>query len=92
MSRYVEAGGGKTERIASFPPVVQLHRDPSNVEVQGGSVAIPSHICNEEPGTGCERTPSETQQMVLHCLYSRHHEGRVRQRHLDGQIVASGEP
>ncbi len=31
------------------------------------------------------------QQLILHCLYSRHHDGRVRQRHLE-QIVRSEEP
>jgi hypothetical protein len=64
---------------------------PFEVEVQGETVAIPSRIYNEEPGAGLERPLSGTQQMILHCLYSRHHDGRVRQRHLE-QIVASGEP
>jgi hypothetical protein len=64
---------------------------PFEVEVQGETVAIPSRIYNEEPGTEFERALSGTQQMILHCLYSRHHDGRVRQRHLE-QITASGEP
>lgn len=64
---------------------------PFEVEVQGETVAIPSRIYNEEPGAGSERALSGTQQMILHCLYSRHHDGRVRQRRLE-QIVASGEP
>lgn len=63
---------------------------PFAVEVQGATVAIPSRVYNEEPGTGWERGLSETQRMVVHCLYSRHHDGRVRQRHLE-QILTSGE-
>ncbi|MFB7480573.1 universal stress protein [Streptomyces anulatus] len=65
----------------------QLHH-----ELQGETVAIPSRIYNEEPGADSERPPlAGTQQVILHCLYSRHSDGRIRQRHL-GQIVASGEP
>ncbi|WML81125.1 hypothetical protein [Streptomyces sp. VNUA74] len=61
------------------------------VEVRGETVAIPSRIYNEEPDVGSDGQLSRTQQVILHCLYSRHHDGRVRQRHLE-RIVASGEP
>ncbi|MYT73793.1 MULTISPECIES: hypothetical protein [unclassified Streptomyces] len=71
---------------ARFAPVM-----PFEVEVQGETVAIPSRIYNEEPGVGSDGQLSETQQAILHCLYSRHHDGRVRQRHLE-RIVASGKP
>ncbi|MFF0262507.1 hypothetical protein ACFYR2_27245 [Streptomyces microflavus] len=64
---------------------------PFEVEVQGETVAIPSRIYNEEPGVGSDGHLSGTQQVILHCLYSRHHDGRVRQRHLE-RVVASGEP
>jgi hypothetical protein len=36
-------------------------------------------------------TLTATQRTILHCLYSRHHDGWVRQRHLE-HIVASTEP
>ncbi|MFJ2633311.1 hypothetical protein ACIO6U_15395 [Streptomyces sp. NPDC087422] len=61
------------------------------VEVQGETVAIPSRIYNDEPGVGSDGQLSGTQQVILHCLYSRHHDGLVRQRHLE-RIVASDEP
>ncbi|RPK56885.1 hypothetical protein EES43_23210 [Streptomyces sp. ADI96-02] len=64
---------------------------PFQVEVQGETFAIPSRIYNEEPGADVEWDPTGTRQVILHCLYSRHHEGHVRQRHLE-QLVASGEP
>jgi len=64
---------------------------PFEVEVQGETVVIPSRIYNEEPGASLKRPLAGTQQVILHCLYSRHSDGRVRQRHLE-QIVASGEP
>lgn len=64
---------------------------PFEVDVQGETVVIPSRIYNAEPGAGLERALAGTQQVILHCLYSRHSDGRVRQRHLE-QMVASGEP
>ncbi|MFS8203105.1 hypothetical protein ACLVWQ_31005 [Streptomyces sp. CWNU-52B] len=64
---------------------------PFEVEVQGETVSIPSRIYHEEPGAYLELPLTGTQQVILHCLYSRHSDGRVRQRHLE-QIVASGEP
>lgn len=61
------------------------------VEVQGVTVAIPSRICHEEPSAHLQQSLSATQQVILHCLYSRHGDGLVRQRHLE-QLVASNEP
>lgn len=73
---------------ARFPPAEPFEV----VEVQGETVAIPYRIHNEEPETGgSERLLTETQQVILHCLYSRHGDGRVRQRHLE-KIMASSEP
>lgn len=77
--------------LVVMPESATAPMTPFEVEVQGETVAIPSRVYNEEPGAECARALSETQRMVLHCLYSRHHDGRVRQRHLE-RIVASGEP
>ena len=50
------------------------------VMVAGEPVTIPYRIYNRER----RRTPSvtKTEALILHCLYSRHHDGFVRQRHL----------
>jgi hypothetical protein len=77
--------------LAVMPEARLAPMMPFEVEVQGETVVIPSRIYNEEPGADLERPLAGTQQMILHCLYSRHSDGRVRQRHLE-QIVASGEP
>ncbi|MCT9084475.1 hypothetical protein [Streptomyces fulvoviolaceus] len=78
--------------LAVMPEARLAPMMPFEVEVQGETVAIPSRIYNEEPGADLERPlAGGTQQVILHCLYSRHSDGRVRQRHLE-QIVASGEP
>ena len=78
--------------VLAFVPDARLGPvEPFQVEVQGEIVAIPSRIYNEEPEVGLERSLTGTQRLILHCLYSRHSDGRVRQRRLE-QIVSSSEP
>lgn len=78
--------------LAVMPEARLAPTMPFEVKVQGETVAIPSRIYNEEPSADSQRPPlTGTQKMILHCLYSRHSDGRVRQRHLE-RIVASGEP
>jgi hypothetical protein len=77
--------------LAVMPEARLAPMMPFEVEVQGETVVIPSRIYNEEQGASLKRPLAGTQQVILHCLYSRHSDGRVRQRHLE-QIVASGEP
>lgn len=48
-------------------------------------------IYNPEPPGDVVAGLSATQQTVLHCLYTRHHDGFVRQRRLR-KIIASEEP
>ncbi|MGW3971012.1 hypothetical protein ACWEFD_17145 [Streptomyces ardesiacus] len=83
---------GDVQSVLAVMPEARLApMTPFEVEVQGETVAIPSRIYNEEPGADLGRPLAGTQQVILHCLYSRHHDGWVRQRHLE-QMVASGEP
>ncbi|MEV6655105.1 hypothetical protein [Streptomyces sp. NPDC051219] len=83
---------GDVQRVLAVMPEARLApMMPFEVEVQGETVAIPSRIYNEEPGADLEQPLAGTQQVIVHCLYSRHSDGRVRQRHIE-QIVASGEP
>lgn len=69
--------------LAVMPEARLAPMMPFEVEVQGETVAIPSRIYNEEPGGDSERPLAGTQQVILRCLYSRHSDGRVRQRHLE---------
>ena len=55
---------------------------PFTVWVGQEQVSIPYRIYNPEPSVDSLRGLSPVQQTVLHCLYTRHHDGHVRQRHL----------
>jgi hypothetical protein len=61
------------------------------VDVRGETVTIPWRIYHDEPVGGSEGSVTPTQQLILHCLYSRHSDGLVRQRHLE-QIMESSKP
>ena len=61
------------------------------VRVYDDVLAIPVRIYNEElPSATLDALPPH-QQTIVHCLYTRHHDGFVRQRHL-GSVVASEFP
>ncbi|MBT2369302.1 hypothetical protein J7E88_29330 [Streptomyces sp. ISL-10] len=68
------------------PPV-----SPFLVDMSGEVVAIPYRIYQDEPPTDAVRALTARQRMILHCLYSRHSDGLVRQRHLE-RVVSSDQP
>ena len=72
-----------------MPTAALAPADPFTVDVRGETVSIPTRIYHPEPTADVELTG--TQRLVLHCLYSRHHDGKVRQRHVE-QILVSSEP
>lgn len=70
----------RLQPLASFPVVVA-----------GQQVSIPGRLYNDEPSPVAMASLSPRQRQLLHCLYSRHCDGVVRQRHLEG-IVAATDP
>ncbi|SEL29603.1 hypothetical protein [Streptacidiphilus jiangxiensis] len=56
---------------------------PFPVVVEGRQVSIPGRLYNDEPPPEAVASLSPRQRQLLHCLYSRHHDGKVRQRHLE---------
>lgn len=76
----------------SVMPVSELSPlEPFPVDVRGEKVVIPSRIFSDEPHAGAVGHLSGTEQLILRCLYSRHGDGRIRQRHLE-RILESDEP
>ncbi|MFD8807933.1 hypothetical protein [Streptomyces sp. NPDC059597] len=62
-----------------------------SVAVEGRQMLIPERLYNDEPPADAVASLSPRQRQLLHCLYSRHCDGRVRQRHLE-EIVGSADP
>lgn len=52
------------------------------VQVRGEPLHIPARIYFDEPRLAAIATLSERQRAILHCLYTRHHNGFVREKHL----------
>lgn len=65
---------------AALPRVSLSPHGQFIVDVAGERLAIPTRIYNDEPDDAQDDwTP--THRLVAHCLYTRHHDGRVRERH-----------
>ncbi|MGQ4375900.1 hypothetical protein ACN6K9_005706 [Streptomyces sp. SAS_267] len=62
-----------------------------SVVVEGRQVSIPERLYNDEPSAGAVASLSSRQRQLLNCLYSRHHDGMVRQRHLQ-KVIGSTDP
>ena len=74
-------------------PMSDIPRSPDDVgpvTVGGQSLRIPSRIYNPEPDASAIAFLSEEQQQILACLYTRHHDGHVRQRVLE-QVLKSNQ-
>jgi hypothetical protein len=61
------------------------------VLVQGEAVEIPYRIYNPEPPADAVHGMNDRQKLIVGCIYSRHHDGHVRERHC-AHIVDSTEP
>ncbi|MFG1827779.1 GNAT family N-acetyltransferase [Microbispora bryophytorum] len=71
---------------AAFPPASSFR-----VTVGDDGVTIPRRIYNPEVSPETLDGLTTLQRTILHCLYTRHHDGYVRQRHLR-RIIGSLEP
>jgi hypothetical protein len=61
------------------------------VLVQGEAIDIPYRIYNPEPPADAVDGMSDQQRLIIGCVYSRHHDGHLRERYC-AQIVESTEP
>jgi len=57
---------------------------PRSAIVAGQELTIPYRIYDDPPEPTFDLSP--TQRLVLHCLFSRHHDGYLRQRHLEALL------
>jgi hypothetical protein len=55
---------------------------------QGRPLELPYRVYFQEPVPGAAQLLTNRQRQLLHCVYLRHHDGFVRQRHLE-QLLAS---
>jgi hypothetical protein len=86
-----ELAGDVHAVLAVMPASRHRLLEPFSVVVQGQQVSIPRRLYNDEPPPEAVASLSSRQRQLLHCLYSRHHDGIVRQRHL-AEVVGSVDP
>jgi hypothetical protein len=71
---------------ASFGPLGAF-----TVVVDADEVTIPYRIYNPEPDPAVEEALSPVQRTLLACLYTRHHDGRIRERRLTDVIASDAD-
>jgi hypothetical protein len=76
--------------LAVMPEARIASASPFSVYVGDEAVAIPYRIYQDELPVDVVCSLTVLQQAILHCLYSRHCDGLVRQRHLE-RIASSDE-
>ncbi|MFJ9737734.1 hypothetical protein [Streptomyces sp. NPDC101166] len=92
LSAFPAGLAGDAEAASAVMPAPRLRpAEPFSVAVEGRQVSLPGRLYNDEPPAHTLDSLSPRQRLLLHCLYTRHHDGRVRQRHL-AEIVASTDP
>ena len=63
-----------------------IARRGSTVQIDGESLVIPCRVYNPEPADRAVASLPDLQQVILHCIYTRHHDGFVRQKHLEHAV------
>ena len=75
--------------LGTMRPVQPTGTAPFEVVTTLGPVSIPVRIYDDVPTTVA--VLSDVQRLAVSCLYTRHHDGRVREQHLRS-IVGSAQP
>ncbi len=71
--------------LTAMPPSLGYERvSGPQVSIEGERIELLSRLYSPEPPDDATRGLSDRQRLILSCLYSRHHDGYVRQRHLSG--------
>ncbi len=60
-----------------------VHSDTIDVQVSGETLRIPYRVYFNEPDPEQLASLTELQQLILHCIYLRHHNGFIRHQHLE---------
>lgn len=79
-----------TAVLAVMPAASLSPAGSFDVSVASERVRIPYRLYADEAAAEAQRTLAPLQQTVLSCLYTRHHDGHVRQRHVE-RIVSQTE-
>lgn len=84
--------GADARAALSVLPVARLQpAAPFRVLVSGEVVTIPYRIHPAEPSADRVAELPPVQRAIVHCWYTRHHDGRVRQQHLE-RIIGLAQP
>lgn len=69
---------GQTHKVENL-----IHPDFQTVNLDGELLTIPYRVYFNEPEFEKERTLTDRQKSILNCIFLRHHNGYIRQSHLE---------
>lgn len=75
-------------RIVPEGPHSPTSNDVGPILLRGESVRIPSRVYFPVPAPSQTSGLSEVERRIVECIYTRHHDGRVRQRYLEAVLSA----
>ncbi|MBK9034505.1 MAG: hypothetical protein IPL61_25105 [Myxococcales bacterium] len=82
---------GSARAAAAMVTTVHASMGTIAVVVEGDEVTLPGRIYAHEPSAEALAACPATARAMVHCLYTRHHNGFVRARHLD-HVLACDAP
>lgn len=84
--------GAVAERVAAaIPPSRFPAASPFTVHIDAEEIRIPYRIYNTEPDPAITVEWSVAEQLMLDCIYTRHHDGHVRERRVK-RILGATDP
>jgi hypothetical protein len=75
---HVKLTGGQIHKVDNL-----IDNSTQTISLDNQTLVIPYRLCFNEPDSEKESKLTETQKTILDCIYSRHHDGDLRQRSLE---------
>lgn len=85
--QFLEAEVADVIEILNFKPDV-LSPDQFEVTILGESIKIPPRVYFDEPSEDKLQKLSDVQKVILSCIFTRHHDGHVREKYLRKIILS----
>ncbi|MCH5719829.1 hypothetical protein [Niabella hibiscisoli] len=76
--KKVKDGYGQVYEVPSL-----IHKDTHTIQLAGEMLSIPCRVYFNEPNQEQLVSLTKVQQLILHCIYLKHHNGFIRQQHLE---------
>jgi hypothetical protein len=88
VAAFPASAAAAARAVAALLPAAHRPMGAIAVQVEGEAVTLPARIYAPEVASAAVAALLPAERLVLHCLFTRHHDGFVRARHLDAVLAA----